>query len=76
MNRKNTRAVKSASAEGISVETVDAEPMGGRLSFHARPGGPVEVILSRYPGIASRYVIPRADAAKMFRELSAYLDRE
>ena len=50
--------------------------MSQRLEFHARPGGPVEVVLSKYPGIASRYMIPRADARKMFRELSAYLDRE
>lgn len=50
--------------------------MANRVEFRARTGGPVEVVLVRYPGIESRYFLPRKEAAKMFRELSAYLNRD
>lgn len=76
MNLKPKKRATSRFPESVSVGYTDPGPMSQRLEFHARPGGPVEVVLSKYPGIASRYMIPRADARKMFRELSAYLERE
>lgn len=50
--------------------------MGCRLEFRAAADGPIEVTLSRYPGIGTRYAIPRKEGAKLFRELSAYLNRD